>query len=164
MNVRNVKICVIGDDTTDKTVFLNRFARSDFKSDYMKTVGAKFYYAAVKSKDDENHLYIFELTNNSFFKNLIKQYEEGAQCFMYFFDISREGTLDFLRDKVVAGQYNVLVGCKKSKDFVIPEKTINDFIKDYNINDYFTTEVNSLEDTLLLQQICDKVKANWIKK
>ena len=104
MSLITKKICLIGDFAVGKTSLIKRFVDRQFSDQYLSTVGVKISRKTVEIntlntlKKTEIQLLIWDIEGKSKFKSILSNYLQGAQGAIIVADISRQETIDHIRE------------------------------------------------------------------
>lgn len=73
-----VKLIIIGDSGVGKTNVLMRFCDSEFKENYVATIGVDFKVKILQVEDKRIKLQIWDTAGQERFKNITQTYYKGA--------------------------------------------------------------------------------------
>ncbi len=90
------KIVMIGDFGVGKTSLVQRFVNNSFSEEYLSTIGV-----SISKKTTQNStILLWDIEGHTEYKPIFKQYLSGAKGFMIVADLTRQETLDSLKDHI----------------------------------------------------------------
>jgi len=131
------KVVMVGDFGVGKTSLVKRFIDNSFSEEYLSTIGV-----SISKKDLNNStIMLWDIEGHTEFKPIFKQYLLGAKGFIIVADITRQNTIDSIKNHITL--------CHN----VIPDAPIcialnkNDL--DYNISDTDIEKLSTLSVSIL---------------
>lgn len=92
--MRTAKICIIGDFAVGKTSTVARFAKNEFSSKYLTTVGVKIDTKEVETSDGRLKLIIWDVAGTDRLSEIEFAYLRGSAGIILVADGTRAGTVD----------------------------------------------------------------------
>lgn len=108
MSAISRKICLVGDFGVGKTSLIRRFVDRQFSDKYLSTVGVKISRKLVKgyqnelATSQELNLLIWDIEGSNKYKAISPSYFQGAKGGIIVADLTREDTLEHLKDHIEA--------------------------------------------------------------
>lgn len=85
-----VKLIIIGDSGVGKTNVLMRFCDSEFKENYVATIGVDFKVKVLQIEDKRIKLQIWDTAGQERFKNITQTYYKGAMGIILTYSVTEE--------------------------------------------------------------------------
>ena len=131
MSVISKKICLVGDFGVGKTSLMRRFVDRQFSDQYLSTIGVKISRKVVKvapyyPERQEVQLLIWDVEGQTKFQSINRGYLQGSAGAIVVADLSRQNTIDRLREHLdlvcTANPRGVkLIAAFNKSDLVAPE-------------------------------------------
>ncbi|KST66319.1 Rab family GTPase [Mastigocoleus testarum] len=108
MSIISRKICLVGDFGVGKTSLIRRFVDRQFSDKYLSTVGVKISRKLVKAypkelvNSQDLNLLIWDIEGSNKYKAISPSYFQGAKGGIIVADLTREDTLEHLKDRIEA--------------------------------------------------------------
>ena len=118
MSTTNLSILLLGNSDTGKTSLLMKYAKNQYKENYVSTVGLDSVVKDLKINEEDVRLYIMDTSGQEKFKSLSQSYYQKVDGIIFVFDVTNresfEGIKYWLKDAL---SYNkeivyVIVGNK----------------------------------------------------
>ena len=118
MITTNLSILLLGNSDTGKTSLLMKYAKNQYKENYVSTVGLDSVVKDLKINEEDVRLYIMDTSGQERFKSLSQSYYQKVDGIIFVFDVTNresfEGIKYWLKDAL---SYNkeivyVIVGNK----------------------------------------------------
>ncbi|EKE38096.1 hypothetical protein ENUP19_0304G0041 [Entamoeba nuttalli] len=162
------KTVIIGDSGVGKTCIIQRFTKGTFNEEQAATVGASFVDCAFKLPNNESYkLRIWDTCGQESFQSIIPMYFRNASCIILVFDVSNfqsfKGIKSWLSIALSSAPEStpvVVLGSKSDLPSVVPESTINDFVRQRN---YLYFPVSSKNNTGI-KEAFDKISTLAFEK
>ena len=160
-SIRHIKkkVLILGEGGVGKTTLLYRYVNKVFKDSTKMTIGSDFFVKKIKTTDDKHEnrltLLLWDFAGQVRFRFILKDYTRGAEGILLVFELVRLSTLHKLNDWIEilkeGGVWQnpdvkfILVGTKKdltdggNNPRTIPSETIDQFRKDFGIDEYHET-------------------------
>ncbi|MBO1346592.1 MAG: GTP-binding protein [Hormoscilla sp. GUM202] len=94
------KICLVGDYGVGKTSIISRFVERQFSDEYLSNVGVKISRKTLELTQAKVHMLIWDLEGSTKFQAIVPTYLQGAMGAIIVADISRQETLEGLREHI----------------------------------------------------------------
>ena len=116
--ITNLSILLLGNSDTGKTSLLMKYAKNQYKENYVSTVGLDSVVKDLKINEENVRLYIMDTSGQERFKSLSQSYYQKVDGIIFVFDVTNresfEGIKYWLKDAL---SYNkeivyVIVGNK----------------------------------------------------
>ena len=88
----NFNFILIGDSTSDKTCFLNRYFKNQFNQNFLSTIGIDKEIKYIKIGNDYYKITLWDTAGQDRFKCLPKKYYQIADGILLLFDVTNEET------------------------------------------------------------------------
>jgi Ras-related protein Rab-1A len=82
------KILIIGDPVVGKTTILEKYARNQYKSEYLPTIGVDVFYKTIKFKNKLIKLMIWDIAGQERFRNLVTSYYRDVDHIILMYDLT----------------------------------------------------------------------------
>jgi len=111
------KVLLIGEPSASKDRLGERYLTGNFSSNFQLTLGLNFYTKLIESNGNIFKLQIWDIEEQSRFKNLFPQYCRGAQAAFILYDITESSIFEKLPNwiqtvRLNAGNFPILlIGC-----------------------------------------------------
>jgi small GTP-binding protein len=92
--VRTAKVCIIGDFAVGKTSTVARFAKNEFSSKYLTTVGVKIDTKEIETSGGPLKLIIWDVAGTDRLSEIEFAYLRGSAGIIFVADGTRAGTVD----------------------------------------------------------------------
>lgn len=159
------KVLILGDAGVGKTNMINRFGKGKFEHDYVSTIGLDLCIKHLKYRDNVFRLQIWDTAGQERFNSIITTYFKGSNIIILCFDMTNKDSFHGMERWVNLVMNNicnkipmVIVGtkCDLISESVIDKEILNNFMKNYGINDYFeTSSKHDINITKIFEKCCD---------
>ena len=89
-----LKYIMIGDTAVGKTNLLSRYVHSQFKQEYLSTVGVDFCSKIVQIRNKTFKIQMWDLSGKENFRPMIRTYYKNSVCAFVIYDISRRDSFN----------------------------------------------------------------------
>jgi len=105
MELYKLKICLMGEPGVGKTSLIRRFVYGAFPESYLKTIGTNVYKKEIKKNGNRYVLMVWDIMGEESFRQILKtSYFFGSDALIAVADVTREDTLDAIKDWVNAAE------------------------------------------------------------
>jgi small GTP-binding protein len=94
----NFKVLLLGDQSTEKSAFTNRFCYNLFNPSERLTIGVDFHVKTIEVQGKSIKLQIWDVGGEERFRFLLPTYCLGADAAFLLYDVSRSQTLDNIEE------------------------------------------------------------------
>ena len=157
MNSKDIKLIIIGDSSTGKTSFVNRWISGKFQESYKATIGQNYNYKIYKINESIYRIQIWDIGGQDRSRCLAKYFVKGCNGALIFCDIKEKNTLnntilwkESLKD--LPKEFNYPVILIQSKIDLVDKNELNDsekylenFSKENNFDLFFRISSKSGE-------------------
>ena len=131
MKSKDIKIIIIGDSSTGKTTFVNRWISGKFQEVYKATIAQNYNYKIYKIKESLYRIQIWDIGGQDRSRCLAKYFVKGCNAALIFCDIKEKQTLDntiLWKDslKDLPKEFNYPIILIQSKIDLVDKNELND--------------------------------------
>jgi len=94
------KVVLVGDFGTGKSSLVKRFVDNTFSEDYISSIGVSIARKQVSTQDTDSTMMLWDIEGKTDFKPIFKQYLLGAKAFIIVADLTREKTLESIKEHI----------------------------------------------------------------
>ena len=122
--MNSINILLVGNSSVGKTSLCNRYAKGEFHSEFLSTIGTDIFGKSVRIDDENIYLKIMDFSGQERYRSIGQSYFRQADGIIFIFDITnKESLLDIENWLSAANNVNndfkkILVGNKKDLEII----------------------------------------------
>lgn len=101
------KVVLVGDFGTGKSSLVRRFVDNTFSEDYISSIGVSISRKQLSNDVSDTTMMLWDIEGKTDFKPIFKQYLLGAKAFIIVADLTREKTLESIKEHIQLCQESV---------------------------------------------------------
>ena len=112
------KLVLFGNPAVGKTSIVERYINDKFEADYISTLGYNVYEKILNIKNSQVSFLIYDIGGQEQFRNLRKQYANGARAAVLVYDVTNRESFDNIKNwykdlmEFTNNAYFILIGNK----------------------------------------------------
>lgn len=94
------KVVLVGDFGTGKSSLVRRYVDNTFSEDYISSIGVSISRKQLSTQVSNTTMMLWDIEGKTDFKPIFKQYLLGAKAFVVVADLTREKTLESIKEHI----------------------------------------------------------------
>ena len=140
MNIKSLKVVLVGDSYTGKTSLIQRLVNNEYIESSLSTVVSSCFTKTVQLPEKAIKISIWDTAGQERFRSLASNFFRDAHGIIICYDVSQPQSLQsipsWIEEKDKKANDNVawmIVGCKNDKENLIDENQLKELIEKYNV-------------------------------